>query len=641
MIRKVGDKWVLFTKDGSRRLGTHATEADALAQERAVEVGKHMKNNEMRQLHLRGALGAPRTTLWDGREHLVVPVVALMDGVIHAVNAKTPERVTTQVLAASSDKWNGHPLVVGHTVRNGQQVTAHDPSFEKQRFGLIREAKMNGPRLGMEALVDPARLEAMGQRELLADLRAGKPVDVSVGAYVRTSDAQGEHNGKKYLADWTEIAPDHLAFLPGGRGACSGEMGCGANRQAEAYLVTAEGFEVMEEDHMDKIPKGMTALKARILALFDTPEQAASEEAAEMVRFDTLRATCDAAGDAWDEIDALIDELIEAEATHAAGAAEEAETELEAAKLEAIRTHCLAMSGAISAILGMTYPPPPGVAPGRYMEAIRAAAGARNSAADMKTIQGIHDHAASLGAECDVKNAKFLSVKTDCPACDGTGQTKTDDKQTDCPACNGTGQVMKAAETTDGNPAVEGEDNMDKKAAIKALTACPCSGFTAADVTALEAFSEERLTALAEGSVARKAEQDKAAADLKAATDKAAETDAALKAAQAAQIPAEELTSLRALADERKAADAKEAADLVAKLKTAAAGVYTEEQLKAKPLAELRSLAALTKVETPRVDFSGRGIPVPRSAGGGDFKAPDGYAPGIKALQAQDSKAVN
>ncbi len=42
VIRKRGSKYVLMTRDGSRRLGTHATRAEALAQERAVEAHKHM-----------------------------------------------------------------------------------------------------------------------------------------------------------------------------------------------------------------------------------------------------------------------------------------------------------------------------------------------------------------------------------------------------------------------------------------------------------------------------------------------------------------------------------------------------------------------------------------------------------------------
>lgn len=40
MIKHVGDKWVLFTSDGSRRLGTHSSHADAAAQEAAIKANE-------------------------------------------------------------------------------------------------------------------------------------------------------------------------------------------------------------------------------------------------------------------------------------------------------------------------------------------------------------------------------------------------------------------------------------------------------------------------------------------------------------------------------------------------------------------------------------------------------------------------
>lgn len=43
MIKKTGSKYVLYTKDGSRKLGTHASRASALKQERAIEAAKHAR----------------------------------------------------------------------------------------------------------------------------------------------------------------------------------------------------------------------------------------------------------------------------------------------------------------------------------------------------------------------------------------------------------------------------------------------------------------------------------------------------------------------------------------------------------------------------------------------------------------------
>lgn len=44
MIKKQGSKYVLYTSDGSRVLGTHDSEADAKAQEVAIEIAKHARN---------------------------------------------------------------------------------------------------------------------------------------------------------------------------------------------------------------------------------------------------------------------------------------------------------------------------------------------------------------------------------------------------------------------------------------------------------------------------------------------------------------------------------------------------------------------------------------------------------------------
>lgn len=41
MIKKVGSKYVLYTKDGKKKLGSHKTKAEALAQERAIYANKH------------------------------------------------------------------------------------------------------------------------------------------------------------------------------------------------------------------------------------------------------------------------------------------------------------------------------------------------------------------------------------------------------------------------------------------------------------------------------------------------------------------------------------------------------------------------------------------------------------------------
>lgn len=42
MIVKRGNAWQLRSKDGARLLGKHKSKADALQQERAIQIAKHM-----------------------------------------------------------------------------------------------------------------------------------------------------------------------------------------------------------------------------------------------------------------------------------------------------------------------------------------------------------------------------------------------------------------------------------------------------------------------------------------------------------------------------------------------------------------------------------------------------------------------
>lgn len=49
MIKRVGNKWCVYSKDGSKKLGTHDTKEKALKQLRAIEMSKHMRK-EIRKM---------------------------------------------------------------------------------------------------------------------------------------------------------------------------------------------------------------------------------------------------------------------------------------------------------------------------------------------------------------------------------------------------------------------------------------------------------------------------------------------------------------------------------------------------------------------------------------------------------------
>lgn len=628
-----------------------------------------------RHLHVLGATSTARSETLDGREWLVVPVVALMEGVIHAVNAETPEFVPATALADNPSSWDGLPLVVGHPVKDGVQISAKTPGeLERRGFGVIKSTRFMNGKLGLEAWADITRLEVLGHQQMLADMRAGKPIEVSVGAHVHTRETKGAHRGKQYAAEWTAINGDHLAFLPGGRGACSVDMGCGTGRMAMR----------MCDDHMEleTLEVGKTtmnkSLRERMLALvtafraggsmFDTPEQAASEEKAEDVAYKVMRLELDQAGTAWDEASGLINDLIADQKTPDTGTtAEESETEIEQARLEAILSLCMGMYGSLNGVMDAARREMNGGVsmPERYMAQkdctvcegkgkvnekdcaacdglgqMKAAAGRRNSASDMKMIQSVHDHTVSLGADCTPGNYKVAAAVVplmDCPTCGGKGSLNDDN----CTACGGTGKLKTAAAMPQLRAACSCEENgmnkEQKAEVIAALVTDKHSGYREGDEPFLNALSDARLEEFKAAAAANKLAveaKDKADDDLRAANAKVTVLEGKLKTAE--QAPSEEEwlakapSGIKALLDHQKAQEAEEREGLIKTLK--AVGANTEDELKAMLTPQLKTLAAYAKIKQP--DFSGRGIPVDRTAGEAeDFTPPDAYAAELKTLR--------
>jgi hypothetical protein len=203
--------------------------------------------------------------------------------------------------------------------------------------------------------------------------------------------------------------------------------------------------------------------------------------------------------------------------------------------------------------------------------------------------------------------------------------------------------TLKAACSCSNNAAhAAGEHTMtDRKERMAALAANPHSPVK--NLRALEALDDVEFAALEATAGTLKAAADKAAQDavaLKAAEDKAAAekkateaAEAALKAAQGAkpepETPDQFLArnpDLKAIVDGHRAAIVAEQAALITGIR-AASQAFTEEQLKAKPIEELRQIATLAKVEAPK-DYSGAAIPRAASSPNdlSAYAPPDPYA---------------
>lgn len=180
----------------------------------------------------------------EDREHIVAPVVALVEGVIHASNSTQPELVLAEEFGKVPQAWNGRFAMFDHPAEdNGDKTSANQPSVvDRLRLGTCFNARVEDKKLKMDVWIDTEKATKVGEkaRQLVDAIGRGEVVEVSVGVFTVAEESSGTHNGQRYAAIWREIVPDHLALLPQGTiGACSIEMGCGTRAAAKGGDVKA------------------------------------------------------------------------------------------------------------------------------------------------------------------------------------------------------------------------------------------------------------------------------------------------------------------------------------------------------------------------------------------------------------------
>lgn len=194
------------------------------------------------------ALAEPQVTeirheIHKDQEHLVVPLVMLVEGVVFPSTAEAPELALADEFARLPAEWDGRPVVLDHPERDGQKVSATSPDIlEEEQFGFLANTTRDGPKLLSEMWIDLSRAEALGEDN--PDITAavdkfekasqGEDVElseVSTGLFMTLENVSGKFNGEEYSGIWRDVRSNHLAVLPEGTvGACSVEMGCGAPR---------------------------------------------------------------------------------------------------------------------------------------------------------------------------------------------------------------------------------------------------------------------------------------------------------------------------------------------------------------------------------------------------------------------------
>ncbi|MGI9505609.1 MAG: hypothetical protein ACR2RE_21435, partial [Geminicoccaceae bacterium] len=135
----------------------------------------------------------------NGGEFMVVPVVALTQGVFQCANCPQAELYLASEFGRIVDAWNGRPVTLGHPKRSGRFVSAGSLDVEANEvIGTIRNARMSGNKLRVEAWIDEEKVARLGSRADTAvnRLDEGDQVEVSVGAFIDRQPAVGSFKGR-------------------------------------------------------------------------------------------------------------------------------------------------------------------------------------------------------------------------------------------------------------------------------------------------------------------------------------------------------------------------------------------------------------------------------------------------------------
>jgi len=222
---KSGWKW---GDSGKCYTGPDAKEK-ALEQGRAIKANAFLVNSdgacpEVLTTNLTGY--QIRLTKFEGRDHIVVPVVMLTEGV-HA-GSGGPLYYPAEEIAKFPAAWNGRPVPVLHPVdEDGFPVSCNSPDMlESRNVGHVFNTRFSKGKLIAQLWLDVEKLGKVDD-QLLQRLNAKEPIEVSTGLFLSVDNQSGEWNGEEYVGIARDFRPDHLALLPIGTGACSLKDGCG------------------------------------------------------------------------------------------------------------------------------------------------------------------------------------------------------------------------------------------------------------------------------------------------------------------------------------------------------------------------------------------------------------------------------
>ena len=178
-------------------------------------MNKFFLKNSLQATHITKPIG--------GREHVVVPAIALQEGVLNGIFYPAEQ------ISALPEKWNGVPITVNHP--DNQSGSANTVEQEDSRnIGKFLNVRYEDKKLKGDICIDVEKAKNLGFESVVKTLQNDQLMEVSTGLLCERESSSGKFGDKEYSEVITSIYPDHLALLPDCEGACSIEDGCGAMR---------------------------------------------------------------------------------------------------------------------------------------------------------------------------------------------------------------------------------------------------------------------------------------------------------------------------------------------------------------------------------------------------------------------------
>lgn len=259
MIVKIGDKWVVKSKDGSQQFGEYDTEEAAKKRLAEVEAFKHMNNKlQVNVLTTINSASNISEQIIDGDPHYVIKnVVPVVDDVVMNNGLYPGEEIRKSYHGLDSK-----PAPYNHPMIDGKYVSASMTRAANQ-FSVgawIENPSHDGSKALVDLKINKVKAERsekgqelIGRIEALKNSAEGaEPIHVSTGLLLNREAAEGTSKGKKYTWIARNMEWDHLAILPPGvPGAGTPEDGVGIfatnGEQIERITVNLEDSTVPDE----------------------------------------------------------------------------------------------------------------------------------------------------------------------------------------------------------------------------------------------------------------------------------------------------------------------------------------------------------------------------------------------------------